>query len=105
MRSLHRSRSLVPRGAPLEAFSRTEKIIAFCRILLGLATLAVCIIDPKQPSFRADIAYVVLGGYVAYSVLLFLLVRGEYLRQEWLGVYSTAIDVAWITPVRVFTQR
>jgi signal transduction histidine kinase len=104
MRSLHRSRSLVPRGAPLEAFSRTEKIIAFCRVLLGLTTLAVCIIDPKQPSFRADIAYVVLSGYVAYSVLLFLLVRGEYLRQEWVGWYSTAIDVAWISLISVFTE-
>jgi signal transduction histidine kinase len=104
MRSVTRSRSLVPRGAPLEAFSRTEKIIAFCRVLLALTTVAVCVIDPRQPSFRADIAYVVLSGYLAYSVVLFLLVRGELLRQEWVGWYSTAIDVAWISVISVFTE-
>ena len=107
MRSVSRSFS-VARGArravPLEAFSRTEKIIAFCRVLLALATLGVVIVDPKQPSFRADLAYVVLNGYVLYSVGLFLLVRGEYLRQEWVGWYSTAIDVAWISLISVFTE-
>jgi signal transduction histidine kinase len=92
------------RTAPLEAFSRTEKIIAFCRVLLAVATIGVVIVDPKQPSFRADLAYVVLDGYVVYSFVLFLLVRGEYLRQEWLGWYSTAIDVVWISLISLFTE-
>ena len=100
--------SFVPRGerptAPLEAFSRTEKIIAFCRVLLAVATLAVVIVDPKQPSFGDDLAFVVLYGYVAYSGLLFLLVRGEYLRQEWVGRYSTAIDIVWISLISLFTE-
>src|SRR5262249_35695805 len=93
MRSMSRSLafSFVPRGerptAPLEAFSRTEKIIAFCRVLLAVATLAVVIVDPKQPSLGDDLAFAVLYGYVAYSGILFLLVRGEYLRQEWVGRY------------------
>jgi len=107
MRSVSRSLALNSRGpqpAPLEAFSRTEKIIAFCRVLLATATLAVVIVDPKQPSFRADLAYVVLNGYVAYSVVLFLLVRAELLRQERLGWYSCAIDVAWISLISPFTE-
>ncbi len=107
MRSVSRSFTLAARGprpAPLEAFSRTEKIIAFCRVLLATATLAVVIIDPKQPSFRADLAYVLLTGYVGYSLLLFLLVRAELLRQERLGWYSCAIDVAWISLISPFTE-
>src|SRR5437667_11837469 len=108
MRSVSRSFSLVNRGArrtaPLEAFSRTEKIIAFCRVLLALTTLGVVIVDPRQPSFRADLGYVVLNGYVLYSIFLFVLVRGEYLRQEWVGWYSTAIDVVWISLISVFTE-
>src|ERR1043166_7815574 len=108
MRSVSRSFSLVSRGArrtpPLEAFSRTEKIIAFCRVLLALATLGVVIVDPKQPSFRADLAYVVLNGYVGYSILLFLLVRAEMLRQEHLGWYSCVLDIAWISLISPFTE-
>jgi signal transduction histidine kinase len=108
MRSVSRSLSLVPRGArrtaPLEAFSRTEKIIAFCRVLLALATIGVAIIDPKQPSFRPDLAYVVLYGYLAYSVVVFALVRGEHLRQEWVGRYSMVLDVGWISLITIFTE-
>src|SRR6476660_9891138 len=92
------------RPVPLEAFSRTEKIIAFCRVLLAVATLAVVIVDPKQPSFGDDLAFVVLYGYVAYGGILFLLVRGEYLRQEWVGRYSTAIDIVWISLISLFTE-
>jgi signal transduction histidine kinase len=108
MRSVSRSLSLVPRGArrtaPLEAFSRTEKIIAFCRVLLALATIGVAIIDPKQPSFRPDLAYVVLYGYLAYSVVVFALVRGEHLRQEWVGRYAMVLDVGWISLITIFTE-
>ena len=108
MRSVSRSLSLVPRGPrrtpPLEAFSRTEKIIAFCRVLLALATLMVVIIDPKQPSVDSDLAYVVLNGYVVYSLVLFLLVRAERLNAEWVARWSTAFDVVWTTVISVFTE-
>ncbi len=108
MRPVARSLSLVNRGArrtpPLEAFSRTEKIIAFCRVLLAVATLVVVVVDPKQPSYRSDLAYFVLTGYVAYSVVLFLLVRAELLRHKRLGWYSLGIDVVWISLISVFTE-
>jgi signal transduction histidine kinase len=104
MRSVPRSISGPHRVAPLETFSRTEKIIAFCRVLLATATIVVAIVDPKQPSFRADIAYVILTGYLVYSAVLFLLVRGEYLHQDRLGLYSTIGDVAWITLLSRFME-
>src|SRR5689334_15384214 len=108
MRSVSRSILFPPRSsrrtAPLEAFSRTEKIIAFCRVVLALTTLGVAIVDPKQPSFHPDLAYLLLYGYVAYSFALFLLVRGEYLRQRWVGWYSMALDVGWISVISLFTE-
>ena len=109
MRSAHRSvHSLARRGtrrvAPLEAFVRTEKIIAFCRALLATCTLTVVILDPKQPSFRPELGNLILTAYALYSGLLFLLVRGEYVRQERVGPYSAAADIAWVTVITVFTE-
>src|SRR5262245_35690735 len=83
----------IRRVAPLEAFSRTEKIIAFCRVLLAVVTLLVVIVDPRQPSFRPEIGYPLIVAYVVYSALLFLLVRGDYLKQEQIGPYSAAADI------------
>ncbi len=93
------------RTAPLEAFSRTEKIIAFCRVLLAIGTLAVVVVDPKQPSFLPTAGYVVLGSYLAYSLILFGLVRGEYVRQDRIGYLSTAADIAWVSVITIFTER
>ena len=93
------------RGAPLEAFSHTEKVIAFCRVLLAAAILAVAVVDPRQPSFSPDIGYVVLSVYLIYSGLLFLIVRGEYVRQDRVGVYSVAADIVWIAAITLFTER
>src|SRR5262245_46862331 len=93
------------RGAPLEAFSHTEKVIAFCRVLLAAAILAVAVVDPRQPSFSPDIGYVVLSLYLLYSGVLFLIVRGEYVRQDRVGVYSVAIDIIWIAAITLFTER
>src|SRR4030095_9550552 len=93
------------RAAPLEAFSRTEKIIAFCRVLLAIGTLAVVVVDPKQPSFLPTGGYVVLGSFLAYSLILFALVRGEYVRQDRIGYLSTAADIAWVSVITIFTER
>lgn len=108
MRSVSRALPFASRGsrrvAPLEAFSRTEKIIAFCRVLLAVATMGVVVADPKLPSTSPDLAYVILAAYVVYSGLLFLLVRGEHLRHENLGIYSAAIDIGWVTLIALLTE-
>src|SRR5215510_5311669 len=83
------------RPVPLEAFSRTEKIIAFCRVLLASGTLAVVVVDPKQPSFLPEIGFIVLFG----------LVRGEFVRQDRIGYLSTAADIAWVSVITIFTER
>ena len=93
------------RPVPLEAFSRTEKIIAFCRVLLASGTLAVVVVDPKQPSFLPDIGIVVLGSYLVFSIVLFGLVRGEFVRQDRIGYLSTAADIVWVSVITIFTER
>ncbi len=93
------------RATPLEAFSRTEKIIAFCRVLLALGTLAVVVVDPKQPSFAPQLAYMVLGSYLLFSLVLFFLIRGEYVRQDRIGYFSAAADILWVTVITLFTER
>src|SRR5262245_34664138 len=93
------------KGAPLAALSRTEKIIAFCRVLLALATVAIVIADPNQPSFAPDVGVMVLWAYLAYSIVLFALVRGEHVRQEQVGVVSAVADVFWVSVITLFTER
>ena len=93
------------RLAPLESLSRTERIIAFCRVLLATATLAVIIADPRQPSFRADLAYALLAAYIVYSGVVFFLVRKDYLRNvRNADVLATASDIVWVTILTRFTE-
>src|SRR5262245_15774195 len=93
------------RLVPLESLSRTERIIAFCRVLLATATLAVIIADPRQPSFRADLAYLLLGAYIVYSGVVFFLVRKDYLRNVHnADVLATAADIVWVTVLTRFTE-
>jgi signal transduction histidine kinase len=93
------------KGASLEAFSRTEKIIAFCRVLLALATVAIVTVDPKQPSFLPDVGTVAIWSYLLYSLAVFALVRGEYVRQERVGLFSAAADIVWVSVITFFTER
>jgi signal transduction histidine kinase len=97
--------SVERRPTPLEAFSRTEKIIAFCRMLLALGTIAVVVVDPKQPSFLPDAGYVVLGSYLVFSVVLFALIRGEHVRQDRIGYLSIIADIVWVSVITLFTER
>src|SRR5262245_18440016 len=65
MRSALRSPSFAHRGArvPLEPYSRTEKVIAFCRALLAAATFMVVVADVKEPSVGVHLTTFVLLVY------------------------------------------
>src|SRR5262245_54347524 len=108
MRSAYRFHPFAEIGArkvaPLEAISRTEKVIAFCRALLATTPFAIVVADPRSPGLGPNLANVVAGAYAAYSILLFLLVRSELVRQEPIGRYSMALDIAWVTVVTVATE-
>src|ERR1700675_529891 len=105
MRPLLPPRLRPRRGASLMAVSHTEKIIAFCRVLMAATTVAIAIVDPQQPSYQPELGYFVLAAYLASSLLLFWLVRGEHVGQERMGYVSTAMDIAWILAITLFTER
>ncbi len=91
-------------GVFIEAISDTEKAIAFCRVLLAAATLGIAAVDPKVPALWPVVTYSVLGGYLVFSVLLFLLVRGEVVRGRRLGPYSVVSDILWAVLITLFTE-
>lgn len=98
----------IRRGAPaaaLETFARTERVIAFCRVLLAIGTLALVVADPTLPSYRRDLAYPILIFYVLLSGVLFSLVRGDHVRREVMAPLTTVIDVVWIAIMTLFTER
>jgi signal transduction histidine kinase len=67
--------------------------------------LAVIIADPRQPSFRADLAYLLLNAYIAYSGVVFLLVRKDHLTKvPNAAVLATAADIVWVTVLTRFTE-
>jgi signal transduction histidine kinase len=98
-------RTAVSHTHPLVGLMQTEKIIAFCRVLLAVTTLVIAVVDPMQPSYRPDLGFVVLGGYAAFSALVFWLVRGEHVRGVRAGPYSVVADICWIVLITLFTER
>ncbi len=105
MRSILPPRLRARRGASLVAVSHTEKIIAFCRVLMAATTVVIAIVDPQQPSYQPELGYFVLAAYLVSSGMLFWLVRGEHVSQERMGYFSTATDLAWILAITLFTER
>ena len=88
----------------LGGISPTEKVIAFCRVLLALATMAIMIVDPKAPLWPV-VAYPLVGSYVVVSIVLFLLVRSEIVRGRKVGPYSVLLDMVYGVLITLFTER
>ncbi len=88
----------------LGGISPTEKVIAFCRVLLAATTFAIMVVDPKAPLWP-DIAYPLMSAYVAVSLLLFLLVRSEIVRGRKVGPYSVVLDMVFGLMITLFTER
>jgi signal transduction histidine kinase len=90
---------------PLRAFSRTEKVIAFSRLMLALAAAFIVTADPKQPTILPGATYASLASYIAFSWLVLWLVRTERVRQEVVARATVVADVAWITVLTLLTER
>lgn len=88
----------------LGGISPTEKVIAFCRVLLAIATFGIMIVDPKAPLWPV-VAYPLVGSYVAVSLVLFLLVRSEVVRGRKVGPYSVVLDMVFGVLITLFTER
>lgn len=93
-----------PLRMPMRAFSRTEKVVAFCRVLLVVATALIVLADPRLPGPLPGVTATVLGGYLLFSVAVFWLVRSERVHQETSAPVTTAADVGWITVLTLLTE-
>jgi hypothetical protein len=83
------------------AVSHTEKIIAFCRLLMAATTVAIAVVDPQQPSYEPEIGYRAGGDFLERA----LLARARRARQP--GAHGvlppspTSPDLA----ITLFTER
>jgi len=89
----------------MRAFSRTEKVIAFCRVLLAVATALIVLADPRLPGPLPRATATVLGSFLLYSAIVFWLVRSERVRQNVSAPATVAADVVWITILTLLTER
>jgi len=90
---------------PLRAFSRTEKVIAFCRLLLLFAASTIMLVDPKALwSPLGPYIVITLLAYGAFGIAVFVLVRSERVRQENIARVSVAVDVVAITLLTLLTE-
>src|SRR5579875_3800048 len=72
-------------------------------VLVAATTLAVFVVDPRQPAFRPDLGWIVLAAYVGFSLLVFLLARRGYVKPEVRG-WVVAADLGWIVVITLFTE-
>ena len=75
-------------------------------VLLAVGTLAVVVVDPEAAVVPARTSASSSSARIScYSLVLFVLVRGEHVRQERIGYLSTAADIVWVSVITIFTER
>lgn len=72
-----------------------EQLIGIGRLLIATCALAAIYLDPTQPLNLAGIAYWVLAGYLALSIVLLMVPLGIRSRLVW-QVLSTASDIGTV---------
>jgi signal transduction histidine kinase len=89
-----------PETGPRE---RLEQVLATARALLAVSGLAAIYVDPTEPSRYVEVAYGLLIGYAAYSLLILLLLR---FRTGLVPRFILAIhgaDLLWAAVICLFT--
>lgn len=92
-------------SAPADAEDRlrVERVLASARVFLTIAALVAIYVDATEPTRYEGVAYALLGGYVAYSVAIWLLLRVKNAsapRVPWIHL----MDVAFPAVFTLFTQ-
>lgn len=82
---------------------RAERLISAGRVVLASGSLLAIWFDPGQPSRHPRIAYGLLGAYVAYSLVLALLVWRSSAVPEWRRRLTQALDLAMFSAILFFT--
>lgn len=81
---------------------RAERLIAVLRLSLAAGSLAVVWLDPTQPARHWRVAYIAFVVYLAYSLVVFQMVRTR--SWPWLPITTQVIDLLWVLPILYFTE-
>lgn len=91
-------------GLPLSRQRRAEYLIAIGRLVLATFSLLAIWLDPSTPGRHAQIAYALLSGYVAYSLLLTALLWRAHTPLGNLPFFTHAFDLFLFTLFMFFTE-
>jgi hypothetical protein len=83
---------------------RAEFLIAIGRLVLATFSLLAIWLDPYAPSRHAQIAYALLLGYVAYSLLLTAYLSRVRMPLGILPFFTHALDLFLFTLFMFFTE-
>jgi signal transduction histidine kinase len=84
--------------------SRAEFLIAMARLVLAAFSLLAIWLDPSEPSRYEEVAYALLWGYVAYSLLLAVLTVRIRRSLGSLPLITQALDLLLFTLFMFFTE-
>jgi signal transduction histidine kinase len=84
--------------------SRAEFLIAIARLVLAAFSLLAIWLDPSEPRRYEEIAYALLWGYVAYSLLLAMLIVRIHGALRNLPLITQALDLLLFTLFMFFTE-
>jgi signal transduction histidine kinase len=85
--------------------NRAEFLIAATRLVLASFSLFALCMDPSEPERYAGIAYSLLSGYVIYSLMLVVLVRGMRSPSKHLGLFTHILDLQIFSVLIFFTEE
>lgn len=84
--------------------NRTERLIAGGRVVLAVVSLAAVWLDPSEPTRYATQTYLLLGAYVAHSIVLAVYVRRRFLPLGKLPVATHGLDLGAFTLLMYLTE-
>jgi signal transduction histidine kinase len=99
------TRFLTRLGAPVDRDeqNRIERVLASARVFLASSSLLAIFLDPTEPTRYANVAYGLLIAYVAYSVVVWaVLRRSEAVAQAYLWIH--VIDLLFPAVFTLFTE-
>ena len=83
---------------------RAEILIAMGRLVLATFSLLAIWLDPAAPDRHAQVAYALLSGYVAYSLLLTVVISRVQIPLGILPLSTHAFDLLLFTLFMFFTE-
>lgn len=89
---------------PYSHRSRTERQIAIARVLMAFFALTAVWLDPAERAHYPGSAYVLMAVYVAYALVVLLLVTRISMGLEQMRIVTHGIDIAVFSAIIYLTE-